>query len=77
MSPAKTDLESLGSFRRWVSCLSVWSEAWEANLREMMVFSPDGKILREAKPDKASRLLMQGTQDSHRDYSKIRSPIVV
>jgi pimeloyl-ACP methyl ester carboxylesterase len=74
LSPAKTDLESLDSFRRWASRISFWSEAWEANLREMMVFSPDGKILREAKPDKASRLLMQGTIDSHPDYSKIRSP---
>ena len=40
----------------------------------MMVFSPDGKILREAKPDKASRLLMEGTIDSRPDYRKIRSP---
>jgi non-heme chloroperoxidase len=74
LSPAKTDLESLDSFRRWVSRMSFWSEAWEANLREMMVFSPDGRILREAMPGKVSRLLMQGTKDSHPDYSKIRSP---
>jgi non-heme chloroperoxidase len=74
LSPAKSDLESLDSFRRWVSRMSFWSEAWEANLREIMVFSPDGKILREAKSGKASRLLIQGTIDSHPDYTKIRSP---
>jgi non-heme chloroperoxidase len=74
LAPSKTDLESLDSFRRWVSRMSFWSEACEANLREMMIFSPDGKILREAKPGKVSRLLMQGTQDSHPDYSKIKSP---
>jgi non-heme chloroperoxidase len=74
LSSAKTDLESLDSFRRWVSRMSFWSEAWEANLREMMVFSPDGKILREAMPGKVSRLLMQGTEDTHPDYSKVRSP---
>jgi non-heme chloroperoxidase len=74
LSPAKADLESLDSFRRWVSRMSFWSEACEANLREMMVYSPDGKILREAKPNKASRLLIQGTIDSHPDYTKIRSP---
>jgi pimeloyl-ACP methyl ester carboxylesterase len=74
LSPNKTDMESLDSFRRWVSRMSFWSEACEANLREMMIFSPDGKILREAKPDKVSRLLMQGAMDSHPDYSKIRSP---
>ncbi|HMJ66493.1 MAG TPA: hypothetical protein VK615_14200, partial [Candidatus Binatia bacterium] len=73
-APTKTDMESLDSFRRWVSRMSFWSEAWEANLREMMVFSPDGKILREAKPGKASRLLMQGTIDSHPDYTKVTSP---
>lgn len=74
LSSTEADRESLDSFRHWVSRMSFWSEAWEANLREMMEFSPDGKILREAKPDKASRLLMQGTIDSHPDYSKIRSP---
>lgn len=74
LSPAKTDLESLDSFRRWISRMSFWSEAWEANLREMMVRSPDGKILSEAKPANASRLLMQGTKDSHPDYSRIKSP---
>ena len=74
LAPAKTDRESLDSFRRWVRRMSFWSEACEANLREMMVFSPDGKILREAKPGKVSRLLMQGTMESHPDYSKIKSP---
>ena len=74
LSPTKTDMESLDSFRRWVSRISFWSEACEANLREMMIVSADGKILSEAKPDKASRLLMQGTFNSHPDYSKIRSP---
>ena len=54
--------------------MSFWSEACEANLRDMMVFSPDGKILREAKPGNVSRLLMQGTKESHPDYSKVKSP---
>lgn len=74
LKAAKTDTESLDSFRRWVSRMSFWSEACEANLREMMVFTPDGKILREAKPGKVSRLLMQGTINSHPEYSKIRFP---
>jgi murein DD-endopeptidase len=74
LSPAKGDLESLDSFRRWVSRMSFWSEAWEANLREMMVFSPDGKILREAKPGRATRLLMQGTIESRPDYTRVRAP---
>jgi pimeloyl-ACP methyl ester carboxylesterase len=74
LSPAQTDMESLDSFRRWVSRLSFWSPAWEANLRAIMIFSADGKILREAKPAEATRLLMQGTIDSHPDYRKVRSP---
>jgi non-heme chloroperoxidase len=74
LSSTKADLESLDSFRSWVSRMSFWSEAWEANLREMMIFSANGKILREAMPGKVSRLLMQGTQGSHPDYSKIRAP---
>jgi len=73
LSPTKTDMESLDGFRQWVSRMSFWSDAWEANLREMMVFSSDGKILREVKPGKVSRLLMQGTVDSRPDYTKIRS----
>lgn len=74
LAPSKTDLESLDSFRRWVSRMSFWSDACEANMREIMVFSPDGKILREVKSGKVSRLLMQGTENSHPDYSKIKSP---
>ena len=74
LSPAKVDMESLDSFRRWVSRMSFWSEAWEANLREMMIVSADGKILREAKTGRASRLLMEGTQNSHPDYRRIKSP---
>lgn len=74
LSPTKADLESLDSFRQWVSRMSFWSDAWEANLREMMVFSADGKILKEAKPGRATRLLMQGTIESRPDYTKIRSP---
>jgi len=74
ISSTKADLESLDSFRSWVSRMSFWSEAWEANLREMMVFSADGKILREAMPGKVSRLLIQGTIDSHPDYGRIRAP---
>jgi hypothetical protein len=74
LAPTKADLESLDSFRRWLSRMTFWSEAWEANLREMMVFSPDGKILREAKPGHVSRLMMEGTKGSRPDYSKIRSP---
>src|SRR4030095_15263624 len=45
LSPTKNDMESLDSFRRWVSRMSFWSDAWEANVRDMMVLSPDGKIL--------------------------------
>ena len=74
LSPAKADMEPLDSFRQWVSRMSFWSDAWEANLREIMVFSADGKILKEVKPGKVTRLLMQGTVDSHPDYTKIRSP---
>jgi non-heme chloroperoxidase len=74
LAPAKTDMESLDSFRAWVSRISFWSEAWEANLRDAMVFSPDGKIVREAKPDNASRQLIEGTINSRPDYSKVRSP---
>jgi len=74
LSPGKTDLESLGSFRRWVSRLSFWSEAWEANLRDAMLFSPGGKIVGEAKPAQASRLLIEGTINSRPEYTKIQAP---
>src|SRR5688572_24726381 len=74
LSPSKNDMESLDSFRRWVSRMSFWSDAWEANVRDMMVLSPDGTILREAKPGEISRLLIQGTVDSNPDYTKITSP---
>jgi len=74
LAPTKTDMESLDGFRKWVSRMSFWSDACEANLREMMVFSADGTILGEVKPAKVSRLLMQGTVNSRPDYTKIKSP---
>ena len=74
LSPTAADMESLDSFRRWVSRMSFWSEAWEANLRDMMVYSPDGKILKEAKPQNATRLLILGMKDSHPNYAKIAAP---
>jgi non-heme chloroperoxidase len=74
LSPSKADIESLESFRRWVSRMSFWSEAWEANLRDMMSYSVDGKILGEAKPDHVTRSLIRGTIESHPDYAKVKAP---
>jgi pimeloyl-ACP methyl ester carboxylesterase len=74
LSPGKPDLASLDSFRQWVSRMSFWSPAWEANARDMMILSPDLKIIGEVKPAKVSRLLMQGTQESKPDYTRVRAP---
>jgi pimeloyl-ACP methyl ester carboxylesterase len=74
LSAGKGDLETLESFRSWIRRMSFWSEAWEANTREMMILSPEGKILREAKPGNVSRLLMQGTTTARPDYTRIKSP---
>ena len=74
LSQAKADLLSLDTFRQWVSRISFWSPAWEANAREMMRLSPDLKIVGEVKPAKVSRLLIEGTQQSKPDYKRVRAP---
>lgn len=74
LSPTKADIESLDAFRRWMSQMSFWSQAWEANLRDSMVVAPDGKLLRPLKPGKVTRLLIEGSINSHPDYTKIRAP---
>ena len=42
----------------------LWSEAWEANLREMMVVLTGRKDSERGKARQATRLLMQGTIES-------------
>lgn len=74
LSPGKGAFTSLDSFRQWVGRLSFWSPAWEANLREIVVLSPDMKIVREVKPAKVSRLLLSGTEESKPDYRGIKAP---
>jgi len=72
LSPSKSDVASLESLRLWLSRMSFWSAAWEADLHEN--FSSDGKILNEAQRGRAAGLLIKGSIDSHPDYTKIRSP---
>jgi len=69
--PSKAEAQSRDGLRGWITRMSFWSEAWEANLREM--FSSEDK-LNEAEKSKVSRLAMQGTINSHPDYAKVRSP---
>jgi non-heme chloroperoxidase len=53
-----------------------WSEAWEADMRETIVFAPDGKPLRLITPDKVMSQLVQGMRASNPDYSKIKVPVL-
>jgi non-heme chloroperoxidase len=69
--PSKSDTESIDALRSWITRMSFWSEAWEANLREM--FS-DGKPLNNPEKSKVSRLAMQGTINSHPDYTRVKAP---
>jgi non-heme chloroperoxidase len=70
--PSKVEAQSRDGLRSWITRMSFWSDAWEANLREM--YSPDGKLSNEAERSNVSRLAMQGTINSHPDYTKVKSP---
>jgi non-heme chloroperoxidase len=74
LSPGKGAFVSLESFRQWVDRLSFWSPAWEANLREIVILSPDMRIIQEVKPAKVSRRLLSGTEESKPDYRGIQAP---
>jgi pimeloyl-ACP methyl ester carboxylesterase len=74
LSAGKGAFASLDSFRQWLDQLSFWSPAWEANLREIVILSPDMRIIREVKPAKVSRLMLTGTQESKPDYRGIQAP---
>jgi non-heme chloroperoxidase len=65
--PSKVEAQSPDGLRGWITRMSFWSEAWEANLREM--FTSD-----EKERSKVSRLAMQGTINSHPDYAKVKAP---
>ena len=52
----------------------IYTEAWEAELRELAVFAPDGKFQKGVIPASVNMAMMKGSQEAHPDLTKIKSP---
>ena len=74
LQPTAADVASYGAFRAWLTKRSFWSDAWDANLREMMVLDERGGIVRQAMPEAVGRLMMQGTMQFDPEYEKVAAP---
>lgn len=73
--PTPADLASFDAFRRFSKVAKCgWTEAWEADLRDIVVYSPDGRPLRAAMTDEIAQALQKGMRESRPEYAKIKAP---
>ena len=75
--PAAEQLASFEAFREFYKQAKCgWSEAWEADMRHVIVYSPDGKPLRAVMPDEVSQAIFKGLRESSPNYSKVKAPVL-
>ena len=74
LQPGAADVKSYESFRTFLTGAGFWSDAWEANVRDMMVLDERGGIVRPAMPPAVGRLMMRGTLEFNPDYAKVAAP---
>jgi non-heme chloroperoxidase len=74
LRPGAADVASYESFRAWLSKVGYWGEAWEGNVREMMVLDARGAITSQAMPAAVSRAIIQWSMAHDPDYAKVTAP---
>ena len=73
--PTPADLASFDAFRSFSKVAKCgWTEAWEAELRNIIVYSPEGKPLRAAMSDSVAQALQKGMEESRPEYAKVKAP---
>lgn len=73
--PTAEQLASFEKFREFYQQAKCgWSEAWEADMRHTIVYSPEGKPLRAAMPDEVSQAIFKGMMEANSDYAKVKVP---
>lgn len=73
IKPSPKDLVSIDTVRNLVrKQYGFWSESQDADLRQVVLFSPEGKPIKEVMSDKIVQSLWKGPQPP--DYSKVKAP---
>lgn len=78
-SPPTASKEVRASFENvheWVmkNWSKPWTDAWEADLRDIIVFDPQEGVYQRATPDAVYAALRKGSEESHPDYTKVKAP---
>jgi non-heme chloroperoxidase len=78
-SPPAASKEDRASFERvhqWVmkNWSKPWTDAWEADLRDIIIFDPQEGVYRSATPDAVYAAMLKGSEESHPDYAKVKAP---
>lgn len=73
--PTAEQLASFEAFKEFYKQAKCgWSRAWEADMRHVIVYAPDGKPLKAAMPDEVSQALLKGLRESNPAYSQVKAP---
>lgn len=75
-APSKEDRASFDNVHKWVMKTGPkpWTEAWEAVLRDVIIFDPNEKLYRSVMPPTLGAALLKGSEESHPDYAKVKAP---
>lgn len=74
-TPTKDALVSFEAFRDFFKSQKCgWSNAWEADLRQTVVFDAAGKPVSYATPGKLNKQIWDGMDTAVTDYTKIKVP---
>lgn len=75
--PRRADLESLDSFSEYSKVAKCgWSEAWEAELRNIVSFTREGHLLKpkSVMPERVSKAVQDAMVATRPDYTKVKVP---
>lgn len=76
LSPTAKDRQSLDAYRNWFKTkrYNFWSEAQEADLREVTIILPDGQVSGNVMPENVAEEIEKGAKGSPADYRLVKAP---
>lgn len=76
LGPTDEDRQSLDAYRNWYRTkrYRFWSDAQEADMREVTVISSDGNVLGNVMPEQVAEAIEKGARGSQTDYRRVKAP---
>jgi pimeloyl-ACP methyl ester carboxylesterase len=76
LGPTDEDRQSLDAYRNWYRTkrYRFWSDAQEADMREVTVISSDGRVIGNVMPEQVAEAIKKGARSSQPDYSRVKAP---